>query len=375
MMRNFRRNITIKIIIALLILISIISLPVIIHYPVKAAPTINLTSSVQQSFPNSMTFNVKAQSSANITQLRVHYIVNHQNFASVVSEGWAQFTPATSVTAQWLWDMRKGSIPPSTQVQYWWTALDAAGNTGQTSPATVTFDDNRYNWKTMTQGPIILEWYNGDTQFANTLMTAAQQGLQRSQNSVGTTPSGQVHIFIYGSQQDLLGSMLFPQQWEGGVTFGGYDVIAIAVPTNQLDFGVRAVPHELTHWIVGQATFNNYGAGLPTWLDEGLATVGEGQLNPAYQSALNTAINTNQLISVRSLSSPFSAIAQQAYISYGESNSIVLFMIQQYGKDKMVELLNVFHQGATYDDALKKVYGFDQDGLDKLWRQSLGIKS
>ena len=72
------------------------------------------------------------------------------------------------------------------------------------------------------------------------------------------------------------------------------------------------------------------------------------------------------MISVRSLSSPFSAIPEQAYISYAESNSIVTFLIQKYGKDKMVQLLNVFHQGSGYDDALKQVYGFDQDGLDSL---------
>jgi hypothetical protein len=41
----------------------------------------------------------------------------------------------------------------------------------------------------------------------------------------------------------------------------------------------------------------------------------------------------------------------------------------------MVQLLNVFHQGSGYDEALKQVYGFDQDGLDALWRQSIGIST
>ena len=114
---------------------------------------------------------------------------------------------------------------------------------------------------------------------------------------------------------------------------------------------------------------------MPTWLNEGLATYGEGSLSPDYQAALNSAIKNHQLISIRSLSSPFSAIPEQAYISYGESNSIVTFLIQTYGKDKMVQLLNVFHQGSGYDEALKQVYGFDQDGLDALWRQSIGIST
>lgn len=360
------------------LLLMLLVLPLVgpAHHSVSAASGITLSSSVQTAYPNSMTFDVTAKSSSNITQLRLHYQVLHQNFANVVSEGWAQFSPSTSVSTSWFWDMRKAGLPPSTQVQYWWTAVDSGGNTGQTNATTVSFDDNRYKWQTITTDPVILEWYNGNSQFADSLMSAAQQGVQRIEGNVGAVPQGQVHIFIYGSQQDLLGSMLFPQPWEGGVTFEGYDTIAIGVATDQLDFGDRAVPHELTHWMVHQVTFNDYGAGLPVWLDEGLATYGESAgVNSVYQSALKSAISSNQLISVRSLSSPFSSIAQVAYTSYGESYSLVTFLMQKYGKNNMVQLLNAFHQGATYDDALKQVYGFDQDGLDTVWRQSLGINS
>jgi hypothetical protein len=343
------------------------------HLPAHAASDITLGSSVQISFPTSMTFQVQAQSQANIVKLRLHYTVERQNYASVVSEGWPQFSPAKSVATQWLWDMRKSSLPPGAQVVYWWTAEDAAGQTAQTSPATVSFDDDRYHWQSIVADPVTLLWYNGDSAFANALMTAAQQGLQRIENNTGAVPQGHVCIYIYASAQDLQGAQLFAQQWEGGVTFSGFDIIAIGVSPNDLAFGQRAVPHELTHWIVHQITFNDYGAGLPTWLDEGLATYGEGSLSPDYQAALNYAIKNNQLISLRSLSSPFSAVAEQAYISYGESNSIVTFLIETYGKDKMNQLLEVFHQGSTYDQALQQVYGFDQDGLDALWRQSLGI--
>ena len=358
----------------LLAVIAILSAVLVPNSSYSAASGITLESSVQVSFPTSMTFEVKAQSDANIVKLRLHYIVDRQNYANVVSEGWAQFNPATSVDTQWLWDMRNSSLPPGTQVEYWWTAEDAAGKTSETGRSTVSFDDTRYKWQSITTGPVTLLWYNGDSSFADTLMTAAQQGLQRIESDIGAMPQGHVRIYIYASTQALQSALLFPQQWEGGVTFEGYNVIAIGVSPSQLDFGKRAVPHELTHWIVGQLTFNDYGAGLPIWLDEGLATYGEGSLSPDYQAALNYAISNNQLISVRSLSSPFSAISEQAYISYGEANSIVTFLIQKYGKDKMVQLLGVFYQGSGYDEALEQVYGFDQDGLDALWQQSLGIK-
>ncbi len=364
-----------SIFIILILILLTISLSVLPQSSVSAPSVIILQSSVQVTFPNTITFKIKAQSDVNIVQLRLHYKVDHQNYADVTSEGWAQFTPAISVDTQWVWDMRKSSLPVGAKVEYWWSALDANGRTSETIHSMVAFDDNKHTWQSMTVEPVTILWYQGSNTFAQQLMTAAQDGLQRIMNDTGAKPVGTVRIYIYASGQELRASQLFAQQWEGGATFTGYGIIAIGVATDQLSFGDRAVPHELTHWVVGQLTFNNYGATLPTWLDEGLATYGEGELASYYQLALNSAIANNQLISVRSLSSPFSALPEQAYISYGESNSIVTFLIHQYGKDKMVQLLDVFQQGSGYDEALQQVYGFDQDGLDSLWRQSIGVKT
>jgi hypothetical protein len=74
---------------------------------------------------------------------------------------------------------------------------------------------------------------------------------------------------------------------------------------------------------------------------------------------------------VRSLSSPFSANSDKATLSYAESYSLVDFLITNYGQGKMLELLTTFSEGSSYDGALEKVYGFDMDGLDTLWRDYL----
>jgi len=37
----------------------------------------------------------------------------------------------------------------------------------------------------------------------------------------------------------------------------------------------------------------------------------------------------------------------------------------------MLDLLTLFKQGNTYDEALTEAYGFDIDGLDARWRESL----
>jgi hypothetical protein len=126
----------------------------------------------------------------------------------------------------------------------------------------------------------------------------------------------------------------------------------------------------LTHLVVRQATFSPYGQ-LPVWLDEGLAMYNEGELDPDFRSCLDGAILADELISVRSLCSPFSAYSEKACLSYAESYSLVEYLLDNYGQDKMLDLLALLKQGSTYDEALTEVYGFDMDGLDAHWRATL----
>ena len=176
-----------------------------------------------------------------------------------------------------------------------------------------------------------------------------------------------MRLYIYASSQDLLGSMINPQEWTGGVNYSRYSIIVIGIAPGNLAWGIGAMAHELTHQVIGQVTTNPY-AGLPTWLDEGLAVNNEEPPAANYASLVAKAAASKALISVRSLASPFSAYGDQAYLSYAESYSIVKFLIGKYGQPKMLELLRTFREGATYDGALMKVYGFDMDGLNTLWQ-------
>ena len=111
---------------------------------------------------------------------------------------------------------------------------------------------------------------------------------------------------------------------------------------------------------------------MPTWLNEGLAVYAEGKLDPASQSQLDQAIRSDQLLSIRSLSGGFSEVPSRAYLSYSQSYSIVKFLIDTFGQEKMNSLLITLRDGTTVDDALLQVYGFDIDGLESAWRKAIG---
>ena len=103
-----------------------------------------LESSARAEFPTQLSFSLSAESAANITDIRLHYRVKRDSFARVTSEVHIEFTPDTSVTVSWSWDMKKtGSLPSGTLVEYWWSVADAGGNKLSTTSETIRFDDDR----------------------------------------------------------------------------------------------------------------------------------------------------------------------------------------------------------------------------------------
>jgi len=343
-----------------------------------------INSDVEINFPSQAVFTLEAESYADIVDVRLCYQVDKINYARVVSEGRANFTPATKIEANWAWDMRQASLPPGAEVTYWWMIEDTGGNRFETSHEVMHFDDERYHWQSLTSGWIVeksqvsqddgaeltIFWYEGDESFAQELMNACEGGLARLSEGIGTYPGRPIKIYVYASVEGLQGAMIFPQEWTGGAAFTEFSIIAISIPLSRIEWGKRALVHELTHLVVHQATFSPY-AELPTWLDEGLAMYNEGELDPNLRPFLQRAIFEDKLISVRSLCSPFSAEPEKAYLSYAQSYSLVEYLLDNYGQDKMLNLLTLFKEGNTYDGALAEVYGFDIDGLDAGWRETL----
>jgi len=334
-----------------------------------------IASDVDVDFPSQAVFTAEAESNVDIVDARLYYQVDRMNYAEVVSEGWADFAPAKRIEANWVWDMANASLPPGADVTYWWMVEDDDGNRIETAPKIMHFDDDRFTWRSLTGGAgeggsMTLYWYNGSDSFAQELMDTCEEGLASLTQDIGTYPEKPIKIYVYQSTNDLRGAMVFSQEWTGGVAFIDFGIIAISISPSQLEWGKRALVHELTHLVVHQATFSPYGQ-LPLWLDEGLATYSEGELDPDLRSSLNRAISEGTLIPVRTLCSPFSAYVDKARLSYAESYSLVKYLLDNHGQDKMLDLLIILKQGSTYDEALTAVYGFDVEGLDAGWRATL----
>jgi hypothetical protein len=341
--------------------------------PVSAAPETDVKNDQPTlNFPDSITFRATIEGNTPITSVVLEYGTSELTCGTVVAKAFPQFTPATTVNAEWTWEMKQsGSLPPGASIWWRWRYIDQSGIENVTEQKTITWLDAKYNWQTITSGLINLHWYSGDQAFAQDLLNAALAGLARLQNDAGLQPDKPIHLYIYANTDDMKDAILYEPSWTGGMAFPEHDVVIIGISQRDLAWGRSTIAHELTHVLVGHLTFSCLG-DVPTWLNEGLAVYSEGGLDSASEAQLNEAIQTDQLLTVRSLSGGFSEVPSKAYLSYSQSYSIVKFLIETYGQEKMNSLLITLRDGTTIDDALLKVYGFDVEGLEDAWRGAIG---
>jgi hypothetical protein len=333
------------------------------------------TNEIIFSFPESATFRASFTSEVEITSVVLEYGNEQQTCGEVVAKAFPQVTPGKTVSSEWTWEMRQsGSLPPGAQLWWRWRVTDANGQETVTETKTATWLDDVHNWQTTNTGEFLrLHWYEGDTAFANDLSQAALNGLQFNERQSGLKAESPVDLYVYASTDDLKEAILYEPSWTGGQAFPDQNIVILGISPYDLEWGRDAIVHELTHVLVGHLTFSCLG-DVPTWLNEGLAVYSEGELDPASQSQLEDAIRDNTLLTIRSLSSGFSEVADKAYLSYSQSYSVTKFLIETHGQEKMTSLLVSLRDGLTIDEALMQTYGFDIDGLETAWRQAIGAQ-
>lgn len=343
-----------------------------------ADSTISITSTqVQISFPTSVTFTLAASAPAPITQVGLQVNTPGKSYGAIPLDVQATFTSGLSVNAAWSWQSPGPgiNIPPGVEISYRWTLKDADGVTMQTDLKTVRYEDSRYAWKALTAPGLELHWYEGDAAFGQQLVQAATDGLTSLHTQQGVDLKSQVAVWIYSTQAAMRGAMIGSPVWIGGRSYPDFSTILLIIGPGGLAEGRKALVHEMTHQAVYQQTFNPLiGSQVPLWLNEGLAVTSEGPTTPTFAEALRSAVAANRLPSFRTIDSAFPPDPQASNLAYAQSESIVRYLLKQYGAVKMRDLLGVFQLGSRVDAALQKVYGMDLDQLQDSWRQSVGAK-
>lgn len=329
-----------------------------------------LNNEVIVDFPDTATFRLELDSSLTVAEAVLTYQLGVDSCLEAGTR--VSVDEIENNTAEWTWIMsRSGNPPPGATVWWEWTVTDTGGNTFTTPRQELTFQDERFSWRTVQDDNIRLHWYEGEN-VGPTLLDAAVNGLARLEADVGIQLEDDIQIFIYGSSADMREAVLYIQDWAGGVAFNSYNIILIGVPPNIANtWGAATVRHELAHLVIGRFGQSCLGGSRPNWLDEGLAVYSEGEPGNETVTDLANAIENNAFYPVRSLNGAFPSHDSNARLAYSQSYSLVNFLLEAYGPQRMQDLLLALAQAEGYDAALEQVYGFNADGLEVAWRQAI----
>lgn len=155
-------------------------------------------------------------------------------------------------------------------------------------------------------------------------------------------------------------------EWSGGFAVPSANEIYVYVNERKSNLYRRVLPHELTHVL-----HHRYvgGADQPLWLKEGLAQHQEKGCVKEARRRMADLVKAGQALPLRALFGLTAAPGDAVRLFYAQSATVVGFMIDEYGLEKLKQFMFAFKGGAEGEEAIASVYGIDLDTFEEKWRK------
>jgi hypothetical protein len=329
------------------------------------------TSTATAHFPDTIAFHLEAAAaSSEITSVSLLY---HAANTPVIQRVPVPAERGQRITLDYALDTQTDFLAPGLDIEYRWAFTLADGTQYRSDPATLFYMDTQQQWKKMTSGQITLWWYSGDDAFGKDAIDTATRAADTLKKTFNVASDHPIRILIYANTRDL--RVALPPnsaEWIGGGASPELGIIHAAIAPGQSSPSEirRIIPHEMSHMIVYQASLNPYNHP-PLWLDEGLAVHNQETPDVRFRPLVKNAVDTGTLIPLRALDSPFPLSADQALLSYAESESVVNYIITAYGSKTIGALVAAFNDELSYNQIVQRVLNKSIDDLDKEWKASL----
>ncbi|MCY4623434.1 MAG: peptidase MA family metallohydrolase [Chloroflexi bacterium] len=326
----------------------------------------------QTEFPDGLRFDITLDAPVEIVEARLRFRVLGEQ---VSRNAPLEFDPASRVTTSLLvrTDTAARYIPPGAEIEYSVEATDAAGNVIASEPERTIFLDPRFEWSRIDAPGVYLLHYGGQEGRARRALEAAQEALERMGALMGVEERDTLRLTVYNSIGDMRDAL--PPRSEvqegtlvtEGVSFGDTGVVLLLGGNPDVE-GVAA--HETVHFLMRFAVGRG-ARSVPAWLNEGLAEYANPFPSFSFENVFSRRLYDNTLLPLTSLTSP-PGRPEDALLMYGQSESVVTYMIETYGEGPLQDLLRELRDGAPIDEALMASYGIDRTGIEQEWRTRIG---
>jgi hypothetical protein len=282
----------------------------------------------------------------------------------------ATVTPPGNMVVQV--DLSRLPVRAFSKNPYWFEATLTDGSTLDSDKYTFDYVDNRFDWHVQETPPFSVHWYEGDTGFAQSIIDIANAGLERIQSLVTLPELQPIDIYAYASAGDMQVALdLSEQKWVAGHADPDLGVMVVWLPIGpeQRLLMEQRIPHELMHIMLYQKTLRGY-TNLPTWLNEGLASVAELYPNPDYLILLENASQKKSFLTMSSLCRAFPRDVSGTQLAYAQATSFTRYLQQQYGTSSLEKLVSAYADGLSCERGIQSVFGVTLTKLERDWRSA-----
>ncbi len=328
-------------------------------------PEIAADQSVEIDFPLTATFKLSTTTPVPVDRAELRYSTSGHEYSNAAM---VEFGETTSVEVEYSVDAQIDYIEPGVEITYFWILANADGPVAQTEQSTLTWIDDAFDWQQLDSEDVSLFVYEDDEDFNQYILQVAQESADKYKLEYDIASIDPVRIWVYANGRDFATTLRQnSESWIGGFSLPQAGVIAVPIESGD-DYSVdRVISHEVSHHVLYQAAKNPFSYP-PTWLDEGLAVVGQLAGNQSDLQIALGALEEGSLPTLQTLSSSFPTDPAAANRSYATSHMAVEFILSQWGSDAIGNIIRAYRGGVTADQALNTALGVDTAGLDALFR-------
>jgi len=263
-------------------------------------------------------------------------------------------------------------VPPASKIEYYFEIFFKDGSTYRTEIKNDILLDSRFEWD-LVQGDIVDVYFHGPvSRRAKNVLEACDKSVNDISNLLGVDSNKRISLVMYNNYSEMFDVVVKKSQTQAGslITEGqAFSKENIVIVDGGARSALGVATHEITHIIVSRATKDSY-VGVPLWLNEGLAEYGNIEQDSGYDRYLEWAIDTNRLFPFSSLNR-FPGNPNLTLVAYGQSKSFIEFLVKEYPKENMKNLMKEISGRKSIDDSFISSYGKNLNELESEWKSTL----
>ena len=318
-------------------------------------------------FPSHIEFTLRAESDSPITGVSFHYRLGDRPYYVY---GYPAFDPGTAVTATFVIDSdRAAYLPSGLNIEYHYLLEDASGSSLRTDSYSLTYLDPSFEWQSIALESIEVLWHDRPGSDVESAAAEVDRRLVEVRRVLGLESAPVMRAVIINGRAEAARSFApisraaSESHLYAGFAYADYDLFLLA------GLRVSGMMHEMAHLLLDEAIASPLGR-IPSWYDEGLAMYFEPG-SSATDPAVHSAARTGSLLTLTMMRGQ-PGRPGDVRLFYSQARSLVGYMIETYGEEKITEVVADVSRGSPFEDAVRSAYGLDPVQLESEWRVSIG---